>query len=87
MLVTLLGIATLVRLLHPPNVPVADALVTLLGDRHAGQAAAILSNAPAADAGDAGGDRHAGQAGAAREQASPMLVTLVGIATLARPVH
>ena len=55
MLVTLLGIVTLVRLVQPENASVPDA-GDAVGDRDAGQAGAAVER-PVPDAGDAVGDR------------------------------
>ena len=74
MLVTLLGIVTLVRLVQPKNAAVPDA-GDAVADRDAGQAGAAKEHT-VPDAGDAVGDRDAGQAGAAsRTHEPPMRVT------------
>ena len=86
MLVTLLGIVTLVRLAADRERTVPDA-GDAVGDRDVGQAgAAIERTVP--DAGDAVGDRDAGQAWSNnRTHMSPMLVTLLPIVTLVRLVQ
>ena len=86
MLVTLLGIVTLVRLVHDIERPVPDA-GDAVGDRDAGQAGADIERI-VSDAGDAVGDRDAGQAGSSHTNAHvPMLVTLLGMVTLVRLVQ
>ena len=64
MLVTLLGIVTLVRLVQSSERIVPDA-GDAVGDRDAGQAGAVIERM-VSDAGDAVGDRDAGQAGSRR---------------------
>ena len=69
MLVTLLGIVTLVRLVQPRERLVPDA-GDAVGDGDAGQAGAAIERL-VPDAGDAVGDRDAGQAGAVARTPSP----------------
>jgi hypothetical protein len=84
MLVTLLGIVTLVRLLQSIE-RIVPMLVTLLPIVMLVRL--VQSSNAIPDAGDAVGDRDAGQAGALIERIAPMLVTLLGIVTLVRLVQ
>ncbi len=86
MLVTLLGIVTLVRLVQEENA-LSPMLVTLLGIVTLVRLVQAVERT-VSDAGDAVGDGDAGQAGAGIERTSlPMLVTLLGIVTLVRLVQ
>ena len=85
MLVTLLGIVTLVRLVAVIERDVPDT-GDAVGNRDAGQAGAVIERLRP-DAGDTIGDRDVGQAGQYENASSPMLVTLLGIVTLVRLVQ
>ena len=85
MLVTLLGIVTLVRLAAAIEGIIPDA-GDAVGNRHTRQAGTAKERI-IPDAGDAVGNRHIRQAGATAKASSPMLVTLLGIVTLVRLVQ
>ena len=83
MLVTLLGIVTLVRLSHQ-RTTVPDAGDAVASSRWSG---CCTRRTHRSDVGDAVRDRHVGQAVAAKNAESPMLVTLFAIVTLVRVNH
>ena len=76
MLVTLLGMVTLVRLVQAREHAVPD-VGDAVGDRDVGQAGAVIERR-VPDAGDAGANRDAGQAGAVIERRVPDAGDAVG---------